>query len=274
MECNWLAVVRGDGGARACVFCGQHRREHSKSIGVAGVGRMIDSQKPALQDERFARTLRNICAGALDSHARWGADEREAQFSACLCCHHWVARRRKTALVFPLQALSWYVNTMQTLHGKNMDHRVVMRLCQVLTERGPLPAAVPDAARTAERALARAQARVETQAQAQTKTQAQAQTKTQAQAQTKTQTLGETRAPNTYAALFNDSEQALFARIAADSIDAVGTHLARFYHSQNARTIFSPSCALVEKLRRYRARSPTPGAVASSTSKRGESCDI
>ena len=233
MQCNWLAVVRGDGGARACVFCGQHRREHSKSIGVAGVVRMIDSQGPALQDERFARTLRNICAGALDSHARWGADEREAQFSACLCCHHWVARRRKTALVFPLQALSWYVNTMQTLNGKNMDHRVVMRLSQVLTECGPLPAAVSDAARTADRARALTQ-----------------------------ETLGETRAPNTYAALFNDSEKALFARIAADSIDAVGTHLARFYHSQNASTIFSPSCALVEKLRKCHARSATPGAAS------------
>jgi len=230
MQCNWLAVVCGDGGARACVFCGQHRREHSKSIGVAGVKRMMDSQMPALQDECFARTLRNICAGALDSHARWGADEREAQFSACLCCHHWVARRRKTALVFPLQALSWYVNTMQTLNGKNMDHRVVMRLCQVLTECGPQPAAVPVAAHAVTRETLGA--------------------------------LGETRARNTYAALFNDSEKALFARIAADSIDAVGTHLARFYHSQNARTIFSPSCALVEKLRKCHARSATPGAAS------------
>jgi len=137
--------------------------------------------------------------------------------------------------VFPLQALSWYVNTMLTLNGKNMDHRVVMRLCQVLTGRGPVPAAVLDAARTAERA--------------------QGHTKTQ-------ETLGGTGARNTYAALFNDSERALFARIAADSIDAVGAHLARFYHSQNARTIFSPSCALVEKLRKCRERSPTPGAGA------------
>ena len=140
-----------------------------------------------------------------------------------------MARRKKTALVFPLQALSWYVNTMQTLNGKNMDHRVVMRLCQVLTECGPLPAA-PDAAH--------------------------------ALTQETLGALGETRARNTYAALFNDSETALFARIAADSIDAVGTHLALFYHSQNARTIFSPSCALVEKLRKCHARSATPGAAS------------
>ena len=245
MQCNWLAVVRGDGGERACVFCGQHRREHSKSIGVAGVVRMLDSQGPGLQDECFARTLRNICAGALDSHARWGADEREAQFSACLCCHHWVARRRKKALVFPLQALSWYVNTMLTLNGKNMDHRVVMRLCQVITARGPVPAAVLDAARTAVLDAAHKAER------------AQGHTQTQ-------ETLGETRARNTYAALFNDSEKTLFARIAADSIDAVGAHLARFYHSQNARTMFSPSCALVEKLRKCRERSPTRAGGAST----------
>ena len=242
MQCNWLAVVRGDGGARACVFCGQHLREHSKCVGVAGVLAMLDAQSPALQGECFARTLRNVCHAALDAHARDAADDREAHFMACLCCHHWVARRRKKTLVFPLQALSWYVNTLQTLGGKNMDHRVVVRLCQVLLERGPAPAPVVRAApffRPARLALAPALAPTPTQAQAQTET------KTETQTQTPTPT-----ALNTYAALFNPTEKRLFARIAADGVGAVGAHLARFYHAQNASTIFSPDCAIVEKLRR------------------------
>jgi len=122
------------------VFCGQHRREHSKPVSVASVLVLLDEQDPALHGELFARTLRNMCAGALVSHAQWQPQEREAMFGACLCCHHWVARRKKGRLLFPLQALSWYVNTMLPVGTKNMDHRVVMRLSTTLGERGPLPA--------------------------------------------------------------------------------------------------------------------------------------
>ena len=239
MQCNWLSVVRGDSGARACVFCGQHRREHSKCVGVASVLAMLDSQCPALQGEGFARTLRNICNGALDSHARHATDNCEAHFMVCLCCHHWVARRKKKMLVFPLQALAWYVNTLQPFAGKNMDHRVVVRLCQVLHERGPLPAAVELPA--PRMALPPTPA------------------PTTPAATTPTLLTPTTPAPttpgalNTYAALFNNSEKALFARIAGDSVNAVGAHLARFYHRENACTMFSPNCALVEKLRRSRA---------------------
>jgi hypothetical protein len=245
MQCNWLSVVRGDDGARACVFCGQHRREHSKCVGVASVLAMLNSQCPALQGEGFARTLRNICHGALDSHARHATDNREAHFMACLCCHHWVARRKKKTLVFPLQALAWYVNTLQPFAGKNMDHRVVVRLCQVLHERGPLPVAVefPAPQTLALGATAPAPAAAHTTA-----------AKTGAHSTHNTHSTLDTHSTlNTFAALFNDSEKALFARIAGDSVGAVGAHLARFYHRENACTMFSPSCALVEKLRRSRA---------------------
>jgi len=63
MQCNWLAIVRGDGEVRACVFCGQHRREHSKPISVASVLALLQAQHPLLQTE--ARTLRNLCQAAL-----------------------------------------------------------------------------------------------------------------------------------------------------------------------------------------------------------------
>ena len=241
MQCNWLSVVRGDDGARACVFCGQHRRKHSKCVGVASVLAMLDSQCPALQGEGFARTLRNICNGALDSHARHATDNREAHFMACLCCHHWVARRKKKMLVFPLQALAWYVNTLQPFASKNMDHRVVVRLCQVLHERGPLPAAVEQ---PAPRLTLPPGPTVPTP----TNT-----TPTNTTPTTTTPTTTTPGALNTYAALFNNSEKALFTRIAGDSVGAVGAHLARFYHRENACTMFSPNCALVEKLRRSRA---------------------
>jgi len=254
MQCNWLAVVRGDGGARACVFCGQHRRQHGKHISVASVLGMLRTQSQALQEESFARTLRNMCQAALDSHAHCSGDEREAHFSACLCCHHWVARRVKTQLVFPMQALSWYVNTMQTLGGKNMDHRVVMRLCQVLSEGGPVPAAAlscPALSCPAQSLAARSHPRAQTPTRANTPTRAH-------DANTPT------RAHNTYCALFNVLENSLFARIAAGAVGDVGGHMAAFYHSQNACTIFSPSCALVEKLRKNHAgdRSASPAPTA------------
>jgi hypothetical protein len=222
MQCNWLAIVRGDGGVRACVFCGQHKREHSKRISVASVLAMLNVQEQALQEEIFARTLRNMCQASLDSHVMSAAEDREAQFSACLCCHHWVARRSKKRIIFPLQALSWYVNTMQTLCGKNMDHRVVMRLCEVLCQHGPMPpVGAPSAA-------------------------------------VQSPAPPHPTAQNTYCFLFNNMEKELFARIATGSVDAVGAHIADFYHVQNACTMFTPSCALVEKLRKSQARRAAP----------------
>jgi len=246
MPCNWLAIVRADGEARACVFCGQHRREQSKPVSVASVLLLLDEQDPALHDELFARTLRNMCAGALASHAQWQPQEREAMFGACLCCHHWVSRRKKGRLLFLLQALSWYVNTMLPVGAKNMDHRVVMRLSTTLVARGPLPAdACAGDTRVAHDTGVRTDGTDGTDSMDTTDTTDTAHT---------THTT-DTRAANHYSTLFNTQEQKLFAAIAAGCIDNVGDLIAEFYHSENASTIFSPSTAIVEKLRKSQARS-------------------
>ena len=223
MENNWLSIVRGDGEARACVFCGQHRREHCKSIGVSAVLSMLNSQQLCLQDELFSRAMCNVCDAALATHAAWQNDDSDAGFSACLCCHHWVARRKKGRLVFPLQALVWYVNTMMPLGKKNMDHRVVMRLCQTLSEPGPamkLPHTThPNAASTQ---------------------------------------VASTQVSNFYSSLFSSQEKALFAQIACTTIDNIGDVIARYYHTQNAHSIFSASSSLVEKLRKSESRKDRP----------------
>jgi len=233
MQTNWLSIVRGDGEARACVFCGQHRREHCKSIGVGAVLVMLDGQEPSLRDELFSRALRNVCEAALGSHAAWREDDRDAVFSACLCCHHWVARRKKGKLVFPLQALVWYINTMLPLGSKNMDHRVVMRLCQTLGELGPAPAAPRTDAAPVTGTLA------------------------STLASTQTPHIQHTPKPqvaNFYSSLFSIKEMALFAQVAANQIDNVGDVLAHYYHHQNASTMFSANSALVEKLRKSQSR--------------------
>jgi len=224
MPCNWLALVRGNGEARACVFCGQHRREHSKPVSMASVLALLDAQDPALHGELFARALRNVCRSAAASHAQCMPAERQGVFGACLCCHHWVARRKRGNLLFPLQALAWYVNTMLPVDDKHMDHQVIKRLCQTLHEHGPRPTGFAhDTCSAADTA----------------------------------HTLhgGATDdTVNHYSTLFNTQENALFARIAAGSIDSVGVLITQFYHRENACTIFLPSTALVEKLRKIQAR--------------------
>jgi len=232
MENNWLSIVRGDGEARACVFCGQHRREHCKSIGVSAVLSMLNAQQPCLQDELFSRAMRNVCDAALATHAAWQNDDRDAGFSACLCCHHWVARRKKGRLVFPLQALVWYVNTMRPLGKKNMDHRVVMRLCQTLSEPGPAVKLPHTTHLTASTQAASTQA-----------------ASTQA---------ASTQVSNFYSSLFSSQEKALFAQIACTTIDNIGDVIARYYHTQNAHSIFSASSSLVEKLRKSESRKDRP----------------
>ena len=220
MQCNWLGIVRGDGGVRACVFCGQNKREHCKIITVVSVQNLLAAQRDVLQTEIFSRTLHNICWSAIDSHDTCMLDEGEASFSACLCCHHWVARRKKSKIIFPLQALSWYVNTLRTMEGKNMDHRVVLRLCQALCAKGPLPLHIDMQAKT---------------------------TSLKDHMSNKT-------AHNHYMFLFKSSEINLFEQIATNNIESIGWRLAQFYHTQNALTIFSPSCALVEKIRKSQSR--------------------
>ena len=216
MQCNWLAIVRGDGGLRACVFCGQHKREHCKIVTVASVEKLLAAQCDAWQNDIFARTLQNICKSARHSHEFCNMDETEANFSACLCCHHWVARRKKNNIIFPLQALSWYVNTLRPVQGKNMDHRVVLRLCQALSAQGPLPFNI----------------------------------NMQDSTQSKQESSSRLACLNHYRCLFNSTQKKLLDQVASNSIQSIGWRLAKFYHKQNAFTIFLPNSSLVEKIRK------------------------
>jgi len=217
MQCNWLSIVRGDGGLRACVFCGQHKREHCKTISVSSVKKLLAAQGDKCKDDVFSCTMHNICQSAIDSHDVCKIDEAEANFSACLCCHHWVARRKKKKYIFPLQALAYYVHTLRTVEGKNMDHRVVLRLCKALSAKGPAPLGI------------NLQGLVKT--------------------HVHTDTESQTSADNHYIYLFKQ-ERFLLEEIACNSIKNIGLRMAQFYHTQNASTIFSQSCYVVEKIRK------------------------
>lgn len=231
MHDNWLSIVRGDGEVRACVFCGQYRRDHCKAIAISTVLAMLKTQEPCLHDELFHRALHNVCHAALASHAAWQHEDREAMLSACLCCHHWVARRKRRKLIFPMQALVWYVNTLMPIGKKNMDHRVVVRLCQTLSEMGPAPKQL--ATHTASPRHT---------------------SPTPLSSPGPSPTEANTRVTNFYATLFSSHEKALFAEIARSNIDNTADIIARYYHTQNACTIFSANSSLVEKLRKGQSR--------------------
>lgn len=134
METTWKSIVWSDNeDTRACVYCGCRTNDPRKSIPVAHVERILARQCPELRNDIFSRTMHNICEAANTAHAYHTTDSEkpsEACFITCLCCHHWVERRfKQNIFVLPLQALFWYTSTVRAVSHKNMDHRVVRRLC-------------------------------------------------------------------------------------------------------------------------------------------------
>jgi len=128
---------------RACVFCGGLSEASKKVTSIDNVLDILDSQAPAIQANPIACTVSNICASAVAAHALLRRDKTplgggrrrkpHAVLCACHSCHHWVNRRFKLAnFLLPLQALSWYINTLVCITKKNLDHRVVFRLSCVL----------------------------------------------------------------------------------------------------------------------------------------------
>lgn len=129
---------------RACIFCGCVTDSSKKVASIDFVQDIVDAQALCVQNELAARMINNVCASAIAAHkllrpAQPGNRQKKNHAILCAChsCHHWVNRRYKLPnFLLPLQALSWYVNTLICITKKNLDHRVVFRLCCVLTRPG------------------------------------------------------------------------------------------------------------------------------------------
>ena len=129
---------------RACVFCGGLSEVSKKVTSIDHVLDILESQAQQVQEHPISSTLNNICSSAVAAHELFCRDKpsvgtgrrrkQQAVLCACHSCHHWVNRRFKLPnFLLPMQALSWYINTLVCITKKNLDHRVVFRLACVLS---------------------------------------------------------------------------------------------------------------------------------------------
>jgi len=70
-----------------------------------------------------------------DCESATGADE--ASLQCCICCFHWISRRRNLPItVLPMQCLLYFVLGLSSVERKQCDTRVLTRLAMTIGEEG------------------------------------------------------------------------------------------------------------------------------------------
>lgn len=62
-------------------------------------------------------------------------EEEEVPVQCCICCFHWITRRKKLSItVIPMQCLLYFVTGINTVESKQCDTRVLTRLATTVAE--------------------------------------------------------------------------------------------------------------------------------------------
>lgn len=126
---------------RACVFCGEINMAPHRSLTVAEIEECL-LNVPA---DSVCTTIANIVKSCELVWKSYGSSDTEPRAVTCMCCQHWIARRRKnttpTPCILPLQAFRTYMRRMEqpgdnaSSHKSSLlDARVVSRLVCTLTQ--------------------------------------------------------------------------------------------------------------------------------------------
>lgn len=130
---------------RACIFCGEYSPVPTRSLTVPEVNDLMS----CVEEDAVFHVTSNIINSASQFFERYGSNDTETRVVSCMCCQHWILRRRKrkttglaTHSMLPLQALQKYVRCLdisseedRTEKGEQLDARVVFRLASTLTQK-------------------------------------------------------------------------------------------------------------------------------------------
>ena len=127
---------------RACVFCGEVGMAPHRSLTVGEIEECLSD----VPDDGVRTTLKNVVESCDLVWKSDGSSDIEPRAVTCMCCQHWISRRRKTSAArasctLPLQAFRTYMRRLEQL-GDNanshksslLDARVVSRLVSTLTQ--------------------------------------------------------------------------------------------------------------------------------------------
>lgn len=136
---------------RTCIFCGSVQIVTYRNIFLSQIEEVIASQKavgidcPVLNLTEtlvaYARHQIGIKAGEeaetevkTDTDNTATAKKTHAVATTCMCCHHWVARRMKQAVVpLPMQSLLWFLTSLHSCDNKRCDIRVLVRMARTIS---------------------------------------------------------------------------------------------------------------------------------------------
>lgn len=132
---------------RGCVFCGKTNIKNHRAVDIQSVLAITELQS-GLQHDSVRQMMQNLAQQTKAVAEIYGCVEetrphkiKAPYLVSCMCCHHWVARRKQSDKMFPMQALACFLRTLGTpKHSKGRfatDSRVLHRMACVLANAFP-----------------------------------------------------------------------------------------------------------------------------------------
>lgn len=128
---NWSALfVAPNIASRACFYCGSTSQRTKKNIDVQIVEAVTQRQREVGIRDVVQRTMANLITTAKVFDTE--------QLVVCMCCHHWINRRKKQETCFvPMQMVMWWLRLFDMPCHKNIDARVFHRLATAICSGTP-----------------------------------------------------------------------------------------------------------------------------------------
>lgn len=121
----------------SCIFCGSMHMATYKNISTQQVEAIVATHKAVSLECPVSNLTTTLIDNTRRNYIREAASEDafdEPCVITCMCCHHWIKRRQRQAIVpLPMQTLRWFLLTLQSCEHKRCDIRVMLRMARTIT---------------------------------------------------------------------------------------------------------------------------------------------
>ena len=109
-----------------CFFCGNSEMQVHKYVTSQYVKNILQRQETSGITDIVLCFSQNLLCTVTGEYER---EDRESWICICMCCYHWVERRKVLAVPpLPMQNLLWFMSTLQWYDNNKSDKRILFRL--------------------------------------------------------------------------------------------------------------------------------------------------